>query len=106
MTDDSGIYDVRKLRSREMRLPITWAAAISIICGLVTYGAVSGQNSQRMVELERRSQELAAESRLQASAIAGHDVKIAVISEKLDTILLQLSNVNQKLDRAAEQERK
>jgi uncharacterized coiled-coil protein SlyX len=102
MTDE---YDVRRLRNRELRPPIAWAAIISIICGLVTYGAVSGQNSQRMVELERRSAEQSAESRLQATQIAGHDVKIAVINEKLDTIILQLGNVNQKLERA-EQERK
>lgn len=104
--NDSGEYDASKLREKGMRIPV-WVVTtlITVVGAASTYGVVSGQTSQRMDELERRTREQATDSRAQAAQIASHDVKIAVISEKLDTIILQLGSMNQKLERA-EQERK
>lgn len=102
--DESGQY--AKLRApKDWRLPIGWSLLLAALAASVSYGVGSGQSSQRLSDLEKRSQEQAARMDAQSTQLAAHDVKIAVISEKLDTIILQLGHVNEKLERA-ELERK
>jgi uncharacterized coiled-coil protein SlyX len=101
--DESGVFDARRLRKDKgtWLLPIL----ITIVGGVFTYGITSGQNNQRMTELERRSQEQATAAQALATQVANHEVKIAVFNEKLDTILRELGDANAKLDRV-EQQRK
>lgn len=102
--DESGQYQ-RLKAPRDWRLPIGWSLLLAALAAALSYGVGTGQSSQRLADLEKRSQEQSARMDAQATQLAAHDVKIAVISEKLDTIILQLDHVNAKLERA-EQERK
>jgi len=86
-------------------MPLGWSLLVTAAGSILAYGVGSGQNSQRMAELEKHSQEQSSRLDAQAQQLATHDVKIAVISEKLDVIIVQLDHVNAKLERA-EQERK
>lgn len=102
--DESGQYPKLK-PPKDWRLPIGWSLLLAGMAAALSYGVGSGQSSQRLADLEKHSQELSVRLDTLSGQLAAHDVKIAVISEKLDTIISQLGNVNAKLERA-EQERK
>lgn len=102
--DESGQYP-RLKAPRDWRLPIGWSIVLATFAGALSYGVGTGQSSQRLADLEKRTQEQAVRQDAITTQLAAHDVKIAVISEKLDVIIGQLDHVNAKLERA-ELERK
>lgn len=101
MTDESGSFDVRKLRKEGIRVP-GWmlTSLITLMGGIGTYGVVSGQQSARMTEYERRDQERATDLRSAEIKLATHDTELAVYRERLDTILVELGQIKAQLQRA------
>ena len=104
MTESSGEYP--KLRApKEWRMPLGWTLLFAAASGLIAYGFGTGQNGQRIADLEKHSQEQSAKLDAQSVQLAGHDVQIAVINQKLDVIIGQLDHVNAKLERAEQEHR-
>ena len=78
----------------------TWIVpmAVSLVFTVVGGAVIWGQYSQRVTALETDQRELRLHQQEEISRLGGHDTQIAVMNQKLDTIILQLAIVSGKLD--------
>lgn len=101
MTEDTGSFDTRKLRSKGPGLVLSWSALAAAGSGLVAWGAT--QN--RLDTVERQAQAVAVDQRQTDRAVSTHDTQVAVLRSQLETIIRQLSAIDEKLERAEKRQR-
>lgn len=101
MTDDSGQYDVRKLRKGAIS-----ATGVTLLGMGVAVVASWATNANRLTNAEQQSQRIDAHLSADDQRIAASEQQIAVLKERLQYIIEQLQAVNAKLDRAEEERRK
>lgn len=86
-----------------IRLPVTWAVIVSVVCAAVTWGV----NAQRIDTLERDTAKVEAglqrtDAHISATDadVQQHETEIAVLKSKLDAIIETLGKIDNKLERA------
>lgn len=101
MMDDSGQYDARKFRKASNFG--TWVTIVAMGAGLVAAWAT---NANRLTYVEQQQGEAKAEAQRMELHLSTNDQQIAVLKERLQFIIEQLTAANAKLDRAEEERRK
>lgn len=101
MIDESGSYDVRKIRKSGNLA--TWVTILLTCAGVVAAWAT---NANRLSTAEQRIEQGAAQRDRIEIHLSTDDQQIAVLKEQLRFIIEQLTLANQKLDRAEEERRR
>lgn len=103
MSEDSGIYNARRLRGdnepRErarLAVPVTWSVAVALVGAAITWGAMS----QRTTDMERRIDSLQTDMRQVEVVLGSHDTKIEVDRAQYAEIIRRLDDLNAKIERA------
>lgn len=98
-TDDSGIYDLRKLRPERAERPrtaftVTWSVAAGLFGAAVSWGVTT----QRLTDIERRIDSLTIDERQIEAAVSTHDTKIEVDRAQYAEIIRRLDDLNAKVE--------
>lgn len=101
MIEESGSYDVRKLRKSPNFG--TWITIIAMGSGLVAAWAT---NANRLSNAEQQIEQGRVERQQMEAHISTDDLQLAALKERLQFIIEELVIANQKLDRAEEERRK
>ena len=101
MIDESGNYDVRKMRKSGNFG--TWVTIVGMGVAVVAAWAT---NANRLTNNEQQLSEVRAEAQRMELHLSANDQQIAVLSARLQYIIEQLQAANAKLDRAEEERRK
>lgn len=102
MSEESGKFDVRKLRSAGSGIWLPIAFVVPLILAAIAWGA----NANRLANLESQTKDAAAERDRIEQHISADDQQITVLQQQLKFISQQLEEINRKLDRAEEERRK
>ncbi len=97
MTGETGQYDASRVRGSEQRrnLSLPWAVIVSACGALIGWGI----SAQRITDLERRSEQHAADIREIQSQVAGHDTKLEVDRAQYAEIIRRLNEIDSKIER-------
>lgn len=94
--EDSGVFDARKFRSKGLGIILSWGAILAAGSGLVAWGATQ----TRLTNVERQAQQTATDQRDTERKAAISDTQVAVMRSQLETIIIQLRAIDDKLERA------
>lgn len=98
MTDESGEYDMSKLRSErrsQLSVPVSWSIVIAIIGAAVTWG----MTSQRVTYVESQQAQEAIYRSDQEKHMAAQDTEIAVVKAQYTEIIRRLVDIEGRLER-------
>lgn len=111
MSDESGNFDVRKLRSGGIWLPFALLAIV--VSGAIAWGTTTNKVANlEQVQIDARAERQRSESddRADRQRINDHlqstDTNVTHLQDQLQYISDQLVTINAKLDRAEEERRR
>lgn len=98
MTDDSGTYSVRKLRSGSSGILIPLTVVLAVIGAGWGIAVTWGSNGNRISALEKQQADSSARTDRIDLHLGADDRQLTELKEDLKYIQQQLSDINRKLD--------